>query len=514
MAWDNVCGVPFLGLSLLLATYASRDRAGADLEIERLIDSYPSQRMEALKARAILIAADAARETDLAQLDLRVARLPEGDMGFLPQVPRLKEMVAEIALLQRRLATVSTPAFREPLASELVQKIEAFSSRVSGFRYPLADGFREAAAAWLGVARRQLDEARRVLETAPVAEVFRAGDPVDRAREAFLPRMGVIEELQGQATLRLGCPGLLLYGRRRMGKSTLIRNLQPLLPPSVGVDGISMQDPRAFTSLASLAGLWARWWREPFRGSARSTTRATCLTVRGARQSRRGAGGERPPADPRRRRVRMHRRQAGRRHVSPRAPRYVPRSVQRHRHLVWLFAGSHDLSELRHAEWPSYFVSLRTIELLPFGDADTRLLLTDPLRHSSLFDRDDPRRPRFDAAFWGEGGIERIQAEAAGWPHLVQLLAEGVVELVNLRGQKAATTELLDEAISKAVVRGDAVLRQLVRNECRLDGEWEYLKGFRSRELQPPPADEAVFQSLRRRLMVAEEAGHGGCGCR
>ena len=96
----------------------------------------------------------------------------------------------------------------------------------------------------------------------------------------------------------------------------------------------------------------------------------------------------------------------------------------------------------------------------------------------------------FDLAFWSDEGIERIQAETAGWPHLVQLLAEGVVELVNIRGLKAATPALLDEAIAKAVVRGDAVLRQLVENEPRLDAEWAYLKGFRARELQAPPSDK------------------------
>ncbi len=177
-------------------------------------------------------------------------------------------------------------------------------------------------------------------------------------------------------------------------------------------------------------------------------------------------------------------------------------SIQRHRHIVWLFAGSHDIAELTHAEWPSYFVSLRTIELSPFTDPETRLLLTEPLKQSELFRAEPGKAPHFSPAFWGENGIERIQAEAAGWPHLVQLLAEGVVELVNLRGLEEASPELVEEAIGKAVVRGDAVLRQLVSNESRLPGEWDYLAGFRTRDEQPLPTDEAVFQSLRRRLMI------------
>ena len=46
------------------------------------------------------------------------------------------------------------------------------------------------------------------------------------------------------------------------------------------------------------------------------------------------------------------------------------------------------------------------------------------MKHSRLFERDESKRPRFEPGFWGEDGIARIQAETAGWPHLVQLLAE------------------------------------------------------------------------------------------
>jgi hypothetical protein len=182
-------------------------------------------------------------------------------------------------------------------------------------------------------------------------------------------------------------------------------------------------------------------------------------------------------------------------------------SIQHHRRIIWLFAGSHEIRELTNAEWPSWFVSLRTVEIEPFSEAETRLLLTQPLQHSELYRECPEARPHFDAAFWGEGGIERIHAEAAGWPHLVQLLAETTVELVNLRGLCGASPALLDEAIAKAMIRGENVLIQLVQNESRLPGEWDWLRGFRSRDTQPPPADEALHRSLRRRLMVVDEGG-------
>ena len=180
--------------------------------------------------------------------------------------------------------------------------------------------------------------------------------------------------------------------------------------------------------------------------------------------------------------------------------------VQSHRRIVWLFAGSHAIEELA-ADWSSAFVSLRTVEVTPFSEAETRLLLTEPVRYSGLWEEDDPRRPRFAPGFWGEGGIERIHAETAGWPHLVQLVAETVVELVNLRGLKEASPGLLDEALAKAVVRGDVVLRQLVRNECGVGASGRTSRGSGRRRCSGCRRDEPVRRSLRRRLLVEEADG-------
>ena len=463
VAWDDLCSVPFIGLSRLLAAYAELDRSAREREIDRLIDSYPSQRMEALKARAILIAADAARETEFGPARFACRRTSRGREGFLRDAPRVKAMIGEIALEQRRLGEITIPAMREPLIRALLSTIESFRSSVGGFGHPLSQGFRAAAAAWSTVARSQYEEARRVLEATPVAEVFRAGDPVDDAREAFVARMAVIQELQSQATLGHGCPGLLLYGRRRTGKSTLIRNVEKFLPTSVAVTSISLQDPRAFTSLGSLTELLAKTVSKavPGLGVAAAEESLTSLF------DHLGRANEALQARGRRLIIAVDEYENIDAKIGDGTfPRELldafRESVQRHRQLVWLFAGSHDLSELEHAEWPSYFVSIRTIELGPFSADETRLLLTDPMRHSAIFGDDGQRRPRFDLAFWTEDGIDRIQGETAGWPHLVQLLAEGVVQLVNLRGLRAATPALLDGAIAKAVVRGDAVLRQLV----------------------------------------------------
>ena len=68
--------------------------------------------------------------------------------------------------------------------------------------------------------------------------------------------------------------------------------------------------------------------------------------------------------------------------------------VQSHRRLIWLFAGSHRVTMLKNAEWPSYLISVQTIEIPPFSEAETHLLLTDPMQRSPLYVHDAKRRPR------------------------------------------------------------------------------------------------------------------------
>jgi hypothetical protein len=122
------------------------------------------------------------------------------------------------------------------------------------------------------------------------------------------------------------------------------------------------------------------------------------------------------------------------------------KSMQSHRRITWIFAGSHEITELDNAPWTSYFVSARTVEVPLFSEKETRFLLTEPLKHSPLWREDDPghSRPRFELGFWGEDKIESVHSEAGGWPHLVQLIAETVVDLLNDEASRQVTSLLME----------------------------------------------------------------------
>ena len=89
----------------------------------------------------------------------------------------------------------------------------------------------------------------------------------------------------------------------------------------------------------------------------------------------------------------------------------------------------------------------------------------------------------------------------------MQLIAETIVDLLNDEGGLQVTSPLMERALDRAIISGHNVLYELLRRENTLPGQWEYLSKFRIRETQPLPDDEAIVQSLRRRLLVEEEAG-------
>ena len=184
-------------------------------------------------------------------------------------------------------------------------------------------------------------------------------------------------------------------------------------------------------------------------------------------------------------------------------------SIQMHRRIIWAFSGNADITELTGADWTSYLISVRTLEVPLFTPQETHLLLTNPLKHSALRGEDKASSALFWREFWGEEGIGRIHAESGGWPYFVQLIAETAVTLMNesALNAKPLPTTLLERALDESVSRGRNAFIQLLRSQGRITGEWEYLVEFAHRESQPPPTDAEVRRLLKRRQLLTETPG-------
>lgn len=469
VVWDDLCFLPFIGMDRLLVAYTEYAPEAAHQEIDRLIDHYPSQRMAALWARTRLIARASAQESNLSRLDTCVAQLPVGNQGILVQIPKVQEMVGEISRLQTHLNNLDRAFLRPPIAALLVKKIRSFQDQIARLPKLLANEFGQAACQWLRIAENQYHQIQSASFKTALPIPFRSDGSIDPNQAAFVPREGVISDLKRQLVPDTEGHALLVQGHS-IGKSTLLLNLQDFLPSSLHAAAISMKDlaschSQDFVSMTvqqTTKPILPSWLDFPvlaYPTLPEFEHWLSCCNIWLVEMNRHLMlvidGYE----------ILDHSLSKGlsKGGFDPDLMTVISRSIQNHPRLIWCFAGNSPVSELTNHLLASCLTGARTLEIPPFTIDETRQLLTEPMRHSRLWAEDDPERPRFDPSFWGEGGIERIHAEAGGWPHGVQWLAETIVGLCNDREQCQVDADLLEHALDKTIVAGETALRELLQ---------------------------------------------------
>jgi hypothetical protein len=274
-----------------------------------------------------------------------------------------------------------------------------------------------------------------------------------------------------------------------------LRNLFGFLPPQIKVTFVSMQEPRAFSSTETFVAKLFETAAAAVKDESaaipipRETTLSSLFSYLGAINTSFGKQNSRlllaldeyENID-----VKL-----GDATFSPDLLPTIRESIQSHRNITWLFSGSNEVTRLKNADWSSYLISARTIEVPLFTPEETTKLLTDPCKHSDLFKDAPENRPLFPQDFWGTvagaPGITSIQHHSGGWPHLVQLIAETVVDEINRTSGRQVTAQLFTGCLDKVIVKGHTVFHQLVRGECESDAEWDYLCGFQQSDTQSPP---------------------------
>lgn len=501
---DQCIALPLPFLDRLLIRYYENSPAEANKEIDRLIDTYWSQRTAALRARTIIIIRSAATIEDLAKLDSALDPLPIGTEGFLAETEKARDLAHEISIAAWRLNQASRGYLRRPYAELLVAKVDIFHGRISGLEPPLSTELRKAAENWKHIAVDRMEQEKYLIPGGRFQAVFRPGDAIKREIDAYVPRRGLLVDLEEQIHMASTSSGMVLVGRRRTGKSTLLENLEAQVRPKADVAVIAMQSAQAFTSVESFQTLV----------HSELAAKLPAIPPPAAGSDLRGFEALLAAAD-------RELERTGRKLIlaideyeaidAKIAAGVFPedllallrQSMRSHRRIFWIFAGSRSIEDLTGARWTSYFIGTRLLEMPLFELAETRELLTEPMRHSDLF-QDSETRPRFASEFWGHEGIEKLHEEAGGWPYLIQLLAFHAVQLVNQEGRNGVDADLFERVCTKACTEGSIVFTELLEKESRLEGEWSYLLGFRRKEEQEPPGDTMVDRALRRRWLITE----------
>ncbi len=505
VSWDKMCKLPFPGLYKILLTYYETQPIAATDTIDNLIRTYPSQRISAIKAKTVIIIRNSAKLKDLSLLNLEINKLPEGDKGFLKQTGQIKEFVNGIVSLQNKVNEHDRPSYKYGYAKNLELSINDFRNRVGGYYDFLSNELTIASSNWLEAASKQRLGLENILKKNFILQIFRAGDPIDKEKEAFVKREKVIAEIEKYIMMQTGCPGILLYGRRRVGKSTIIKNLPYFLPQHVICVSISMQNPNYFSSLYKnfIPNIMKKMndtldykykTGDGHYDLSEFYNYLKWCNVELGKQNKKLI----IMVDE----FEMIDRKIGEKVFEIGLLDTFRESIQNHRNITWMFVGCNYINRLKNAEWSSYFISLQSIYVNMFTFEETITLLTEPLKNSSL-----KEVGYFDPSIWERHILEKIYAETAGWPHLVQLVAEICITNLNESDSGYINEIILENSFNEAIDKGRNVFNQLLKNESGISGEWEYLNSFSKNEFQKIPDDMDIRESIKTRELIKEAEG-------
>ena len=309
---------------------------------------------------------------------------------------------------------------------------------------------------------------------------FIFGNPVDeRSASVFADRQDMARQIEESLLGARQSPALLLHGPRRMGKSSILKQLPRLLGPDFAPALLDCQNPAVAGGEASTAsllhylsaalseGLQRRrvavkpltveeLAREPFAAFDAWLARveqAMPLAMRALfcldeyerlqRALDAGWGGDFLDAL---------------RHTLQHRPRFV-----------LLFTGAHTFAELGPA-WTDRFISARRVRVSFLRPDDVRPLLTKPI-------------PEFDLSY-APGAVEAVIVATRCQPFLVQAVAFELVQYLNEQQRKEAAPADVETAITRALesggeffanvwsdarAEGQGILRELVRSGVAAD---------------------------------------------
>jgi hypothetical protein len=309
---------------------------------------------------------------------------------------------------------------------------------------PELQRFRKTAAQWQGIVEKRADELLNIQE---LPNIYTFGPPINKKyHEVFAERPQVTHRLE-QLLQNRHCPPLLLYGQRRTGKTSLLINLDYLLPSTFVMLFVDCQGPVSLArDPASLfynlgraindaqekypkikfppldedglrADPFTRFdqWLDKLEQATGDKTLLLALdefvTIDEAFEDKRLQ-----PAEI----LGMFR------HIIQHRPRFR-----------LLFAGTHTFANLQH--WASYLINVQTVQIGYLSEEEARQLIERPVKY-------------FPVRYTPEAS-QRLIAITRAHPALVQLVCGELIQLKNGQNVERRLKVEVDD-VEVAVQRG------------------------------------------------------------
>ncbi|MCA9980443.1 MAG: hypothetical protein KDD89_06415, partial [Anaerolineales bacterium] len=353
----------------------------------------------------------------------------------------------------RRLALRGVEDRLDNLVRELTRSDEPYAARF----YSIALRWHTA----VGEHRQLLAATSHVQQEIDNPYIF--GVPLNEAQEIFVGRRDISTRIE-QLVLDPRRPPLLLYGQRRMGKTSLLRSLgrllpSPILPLFVDGEGLAVASSYADFLLnmawqmrqsASLQGLTLPepdsalletspftafvQWLDAVENSLKATDyQMVLLTL-----------DEFEAVDTVLDRGRFE---------AEDVMRMLRHLIQHRPFFKLLLAGSHTLREFQ--QWASYLINVQTIKVDYLAMDEAKQLITQPTKGFALA--------------YEPAAVARVLGLTRGHPHLVQLLCYVIVSLKNeqaLEKRWLVGVADVDTAVEEALEIGSFFFADIEQNQA------------------------------------------------
>ena len=453
VAWNEVIYLPLPGAGKLLALATRQNREEGFKQIAFVATERSLQRRVALEAltevalgdldasSSAMISSAAERLTWTSGVPLT---LPDDLNENLPRFERVSHQV-------KQLPELSSSYRKADTLKRAVEELDALRKALVASPGKFAPRLLEIASHWREILEAEQSQLKRLaVERRETPNPFIAGNPVDeRNSNVFAGRQDVVRQIEECLLGTRQSPALLLHGPRRMGKTSILKQLPRLLGPDFAPALLDCQDPAVAGSEASNASLLRylstslsealqrrrvavkpltteELVREPFAafdawlGRVEQVMPAAmrallCLDEyeRLQRAMDAGWGGDFLDAL---------------RHTLQHRPRFV-----------LLFTGAHKFAELGPA-WTDRFISTRRVRVSFIEPDDVHKLLKEPI-------------PEFDLTY-APGAVEAVIAATRCQPFLVQAVAFDLVQYLNEQQRKEAAPADVETAITRALESG------------------------------------------------------------
>ena len=456
--WDEFQRLLLPGLDDHLVMVMERDPLEGQAAIEYLSAGY--QRWAAQSAQIELDARELERCADVAAISHSHGGLAAGDLegpasALLRSFSRIgQDMEAALrqaSIYNRRLALNNVEDRLDGLLRELTRSGEHYAMR-----------FRPIATKWRQIVAEHVRELAGAVEARQeIDNPYIIGVPLTEMQEIFVGRTDVSAHIE-QLLLDRRRPPLLLYGQRRMGKTSLLINLGRLLPSTIIPLFVDLQGP------ATRASDHAGFLYNIARGMINSAQRQRDLTLPPLSREMladdpftyfdewldevEGALGQNTAL------LALDEFEAldgalAEECFDETAVLGMLRHLIQHRpRFKVLLAGSHTLDELQR--WSSYLINVQVVRVGYLKEAETRQLIERPVEDFALH--------------YEPEACQRVIDLTRGHPALVQLLCAEIVALKNEQSpavRRLATLADVQVAVPDALGHGSFFFADIERNQ-------------------------------------------------